>query len=96
MSRKELEAEMGIALNGLIKKYKASGFVGRCWGLLKDNWLGGSHVTLAQGNVIISAHINSKDKLVVHEYERIEKKTILGDEVRKIIQRDTGLEIVNP
>jgi len=96
MDRKKLEAEMGIALNRLLKKYKELGFVGRCWGLLKDNLLGGSHVTLACGDTIVSVHISKQKKVFIHEYERTNTKTSLGDEVRKIIEKETGLEIANP
>lgn len=96
MDRKKLEAEMGIALNRLLKKYKSLGFVGRCWGLLKNNLLGGSHVTLACGDTIISVHINNYKKVAIHEYKRTKRKTPLGDEVREIIEKETGLEIANP
>lgn len=96
MNRKDLESEMGIALNKLLKKYKSLGFVGRCWGILKDNFLGGSHVTLAQGNTIVSIHINNQNQVAIHEYEKTKRKTILGNEVREIIKNETGLEIANP
>ena len=96
MNRKALESEMGIALNRLINKFKYIGFVGRCWGILKNNPHGGSHVTLAQGDEIVSVHVNTKGKAFIHEYKRTNKKTVLGDEVRERLLEGTGLEIANP
>lgn len=83
--KKELEGEMGIALNGIFRDTRLEGFSGRCWGM-KGSLFEGSHVTLGKGNKVVSVFVKN-GKIQIMEYEIIKTRTALGDEVRRALER---------
>lgn len=81
--RKALEALMGIALKGMLDMAKAIGFSGRCWGT-KESSLRGSHVTLAEGDEVVSIFVEGSEIRIL-EYEKT-NGTALGKKVREILE----------
>jgi len=83
-SRKELEADMGIALKDFSKKIRESnGFSGRLWGLGKENPFLGSHTDFGKENEYVTVFVRD-GKVVVAEYVR-SQGTELGREVKKVL-----------
>jgi len=82
--RKELEAEMGIALKGFLKALREkSGFSGRLWGVGKENPFLGSHVDFGRGEEYVTVFVR-EGRIIVREYIR-SRETKLGKEIKEIL-----------
>jgi len=83
-NRKELEAEMGIALKVFSKEVREnSGFSGRLWGLGQENPFLGSHADFGRGDEFVTVFIRD-GRIVVREYIR-SCGTRLGEEIKKVL-----------
>ena len=82
--RKELEAEMGIALKDFLKELREKdGFSGRLWALGKENPFFGSHADFGRGEEYVTVFVRD-GQIIVLEYTR-NQKTELGKEIRRVL-----------
>jgi hypothetical protein len=82
--RKELEAEMGIALKDFLKELREKdGFSGRLWALGKENPFFGSHADFGRGEEYVTIFVK-EGRIVVREYIR-SRETKLGKEIKEIL-----------
>ncbi len=81
------------ALNKLWQKMQCDGFVGRLFGRKNEgnNPFHGSHITMSDGNELVSIYQRPNGRLVVLEF-LIAENTSFGTEVREILEKE-GLPV---